>query len=78
MRFMLRHFLKRNRNVVELMKCHCREFASEENGATSSGEIWDDPLQAVMSKTGVMTYVLNYLANIVLIFSGTVQSIEFG
>ncbi|VDK86429.1 unnamed protein product [Litomosoides sigmodontis] len=48
---MLRHFLKRSRNIVKLTKYNCRKFASDENRAASSGDVWDDPLRAVMSRT---------------------------
>lgn len=50
---MFRHSLKQIRNAVELTKCHCRKITSAENATTSSGEVWDDPWQAAMSKTGI-------------------------
>ncbi|VDN94447.1 unnamed protein product [Brugia pahangi] len=62
---MLRHSLKRIRNAV-LTKYPCRK----KNATTSSGEVWDDPWQAAISKTGInfcceLTF---YLENIILFY----------
>ncbi|VDO50373.1 unnamed protein product [Brugia timori] len=48
---MLRHSLKRIRNAV-LTKYPCRK----ENVTTSSGEVWDDPWQAAISKTVILEH----------------------